>query len=75
MTQIKNINLSELHKKLDSLHFPSDAQLSVTIEGGKIKHKWNRRKSMDAMKKLKGSGNGKLLDALIRERQDDLKYK
>ncbi len=29
---------------------------------------WNKEKALEAMKKLKGSGNGKLVDALLKER-------
>ena len=35
------------------------------------KKRWDRQKALEAMKKLKGSGNGKLVEALLREREKD----
>jgi hypothetical protein len=29
---------------------------------------WNKQKALEAIKKLKGSGNGRLVDALLKER-------
>ena len=37
MAIIKNISLSELQKKLDSLHLSSDTHLTLTIEEKKVR--------------------------------------
>jgi len=32
---------------------------------------WNRQKALEAIKKLKGSGNGRLVEALLKERSTE----
>lgn len=76
MSTIKHVTISELQKRLHSSHVPSDTQLTVTIdENKKIKRTWNKEKALKAMKRLKGSGNGQLVSALLRERKKDKLYK
>lgn len=72
MSTIKHVTISELQKQLHSSPLPSDTRLTVTIEEKKkIKRVWNKEKATKAMKKLKGSGNGQLVSALLRERRKD----
>ena len=76
MSTIKHVTISELQKQLHSLLLPSDTQLTVIIEEDKrIKRVWNKEKAIKAMKRLKGSGNGQLVSALLRERRKDKLYK
>lgn len=76
MATIKNVTLSKLQEKLNSLQLPSNAQLTIIIEENVgIKNVWDKQKALEAMKKLKGSGNGKLVDALLKERKKDKQYK
>jgi len=76
MATIKHIPLSKLREKLQSLQLPFDTRLTVTIEENKgIKKVWNKQKALKAMKRLKGSGNGGLVGALLKEREKDKLYK
>ncbi|MEW6378225.1 MAG: hypothetical protein AB1611_01325 [bacterium] len=69
MAIIENMTLSELKEKLNSLQLPGDTDLVVTIEKKEeTKKTWDKQKALEAMKKLKGSGNGRLVDALLKER-------
>ncbi|MGR3180075.1 MAG: hypothetical protein ACUZ8E_18700 [Candidatus Anammoxibacter sp.] len=75
MTTIKHVTLSELQKKFNSLHLPSHTRLTVTIEDDEIiKKTINKKNALEAMKKLKGSGNGNLVAALLKEREKDALY-
>nr|VFJ46055.1 MAG: hypothetical protein BECKFM1743A_GA0114220_100329 [Candidatus Kentron sp. FM]VFJ73059.1 MAG: hypothetical protein BECKFM1743C_GA0114222_106982 [Candidatus Kentron sp. FM]VFK06423.1 MAG: hypothetical protein BECKFM1743B_GA0114221_100175 [Candidatus Kentron sp. FM] len=61
--------LSELQPVLDRLSLPSETKLRITLEQNDPDWETRRReRAMEAMKKLRGSGNGKLLDALLEER-------
>jgi len=60
MKQLPNITLSSLNK----LPISPDTLLTVSIEEGKDLKKI----ILAAMKKLRGSGNGKLLKTLLAER-------
>nr|VFJ68263.1 MAG: hypothetical protein BECKDK2373B_GA0170837_12098 [Candidatus Kentron sp. DK]VFJ69564.1 MAG: hypothetical protein BECKDK2373C_GA0170839_12235 [Candidatus Kentron sp. DK] len=64
-----NTTLSELQPVLNRLSLPSETKLRITFEeneaGSEI---WEREKVIAAIEKLQGSGNGKLLDALLEER-------
>jgi len=72
MATIKHITLAELQKKLNSLKLSSDTHLTVTIEEKKASKKiWNKQKALEVMMKLKGSGNGNLVDTLLKEREKD----
>ncbi|MBN2373775.1 hypothetical protein JXL19_08310 [bacterium] len=72
MATIKHITLPELQKKLESLKLSSDTYLTVTIEEMKSKKKvFNKQDALDIMKKLKGSGNGNLINVLLKEREKD----
>ncbi len=71
MQTMKHITLSELNEKFNSLHLPSGTRLTVTIEDKEIKKPFDKQKGLEAMKKLKGSGNGNLVAALLKERRKD----
>ena len=59
--QLEHISLEELNQ----LPISSKTKLSVTIEEAE-----NRRQiALEAMKKLKGSDNGNLLDTLYKSRE------
>nr|VFJ64455.1 MAG: hypothetical protein BECKDK2373B_GA0170837_11379 [Candidatus Kentron sp. DK] len=64
-----NTTLSELQPVLNRLSLPSETKLQVTFEkneaGSEIR---KRERAIAAIEELKGSGNGKLLDALLEER-------
>ncbi|MFQ5772443.1 MAG: hypothetical protein ACE5HX_18045 [bacterium] len=46
--------------------------MTVTIEDGQVtENALKRQKVLKAMKRLKGSGNGNLVTALLKEREKD----
>ena len=70
MPTIEHVTVLELQSLLQSL--PPETRLSVKFEESDVtKNALRRQKALDAMKKLRGSGNGKLLDALLAERERD----
>lgn len=72
MPAIKDVTLSELQDLMRSLQLPADTRMTVTFEENQTVQKaWERRKALEAMRKLKGSGNGNLVAALLAEREKD----
>lgn len=67
---IKHIPLAELQELLHSLQLPPETRLTVKFDDALAVQKvLKRQKALAAMQKLKGSGNGKLVDALLFERE------
>jgi len=72
MSAIEHVTLSELQDLLQSLKLPLDARLTIQFEDAQAMQKaLKRQKAVEAMKKLKGSGNGNLVTALLAEREKD----
>lgn len=72
MSTIELVTLSELHNLLQSLQLPPDTRLTIKFEDTQAVHNaLKRQKAIEAMKKLKGSGNGNLLAALLAEREKE----
>jgi hypothetical protein len=72
MSAIEHVTLSELQTLLQSLQLPADTLVTVQFEDAQAAKKaLKRRKALAAMKKLKGSGNGNLVAALLSEREKD----
>ncbi len=72
MSAIEHVTFSELQDLLRSLQLPPDTRLSVQFEDAQTMQKvLKRQKAVEAMKKLKGSGNGNLVTALLAEREKD----
>ena len=70
MTTIEHVTVLELQDLLQSL--PPETRLSVRFDDPETtKSALKRQKAHDAMKKRRGSGNGKLLEALLVERERD----
>jgi len=73
MSTIERVTLSELQKLLQSLKPPPDTRLTVEFEDAQVVQKaFKRQKAIEAMKKLKGSGNGNLVSALLTEREKEV---
>jgi len=74
MSMVEHVTLSELQDFLQSLQLPPDTRLTIQFEDTvTIQKALKRQKAVQAMKKLKGSGNGNLVTALLTERaKDDL---
>ena len=65
-----NITLSELQSFLNHLSLPSETRLSIVFDDNDASVEiLKRKRAIDAIKKLKGSGNGNLTNALLKERQ------
>jgi hypothetical protein len=72
MSTIEHVTLSELQDLLQSLQLPPDTRLTVKFEDAQAVQKaLKRQKAIEAMKKLKGSGNGNLVTALLAEQEKD----
>ncbi len=72
MSAIEHVTISELQELLQSLKLPPDTRLTIQFEDGQAVEKaLKRQKAIEAMKKLKGSGNGKLVSALLAEREKE----
>jgi len=72
MSAIEHVTFSELEDLLRSLQLPPDTRLTVQFEDAQAMQKvLKRKKAIEAMKKLKGSGNGNLVTALLSEREKD----
>ena len=72
METLSHITLSELQALFNDTNLSREIRLTVTIENGNnALTVAKRRKAIDAMKKLKGSGNGNLVNALLLDRMRD----
>lgn len=72
MSTIEHVTLSELQDLLQTLQLPPDTRLTVKFEDAQAVQKaLKRQKAIEAMKKLKGSGNGNLVSALLADREKE----
>ena len=72
MSMIEQVTLAELQELLHSLQLPPDTRLTIKFEDTQaVQRALNRHKAIEAMKKLKGSGNGKLVTALLAAREKE----
>ncbi len=72
MSTTINITVSELQLFLNHLSLPSETRLSIIFDDNDASVEiLKRKRAIDAIKKLKGSGNGNLTNALLKEREKD----
>ena len=72
MSTFESVTVSELPDLLRSLQLPPDTRLKIIFEDDEVMAKAARRKrALEAMQKLKGSGNGNLVATLLAERAKD----
>ncbi len=72
MSTFEHVTISELQNLLQSLQLPIDTRVTITFEDGRaIQEALKRQKALQAMQKLRGSGNGNLVAALLAEREKD----
>jgi len=72
MSAIEHVTVSELQDLLQSLKLPPETRLTIKFEDGQAAQKaLKRQKAIEAMRKLKGSGNGNLVSALLTEREKE----
>ena len=69
MESFKHITLSELQALIKDLQLSPETRLSVQFDNTEAVQKaLKKQKSIAAMKKLRGSGNGRLMNALLADR-------
>lgn len=72
MPTIEHIKLSELQNLLQSLQLPPETRLTIEFEDSQaIERAMKRKKAIEAMRKLKGSKNGNLVNALLTGREKE----
>lgn len=72
MTTLSNITLSEFESLLQGVHLPTETRVTITFEDDYTALELiKRKKALEAMRKLRGSGNGNLVNVLLQERKRD----
>jgi hypothetical protein len=72
MSTIENITLAELKDLLSHIKLAEMTRLTVTFDDDRSGIEiLKKKRALDAMNKLRGSGNGNLLNALLKEREKD----
>jgi hypothetical protein len=72
MQTIENLTLSEFQDLLSHVKLPTKTRLTVTFEDDQSAVEiLKRKRAIEAMQKLRGSGNGNLVTALLNERDKD----
>ncbi len=72
MTTLSNITLTEFESLLQGVHLPTATRFSITFEDEHTALELiKRKKALEAMRRLRGSGNGRLVNVLLDERKRD----
>lgn len=71
MATLENITISEFKALLSHARLPASARVTVTFEDQSVFETIKKKRAAEAMKKLRGSGNGNLVNALLKEREKD----
>jgi len=72
MSVAMNLTLSEFQTLLSNVRLPLETRFTVTFEDNRSGIEiLRRKKAADAIQKLRGSGNGNLVNALLKEREED----
>ena len=72
MTTLAHITVSDFTSLVQTANLPLDTRITVTVEDDDAAMKLvQRQKALVAMRKLRGSGTGRLVETLLRERQKD----
>ncbi len=70
MSTLAHITLAEFQWLLRESHLPNDTRISVTFDDQQAEIAvLKRQRALEALQKLKGSGNGRLLAALLQDRE------
>lgn len=70
MTTLTHITLSEFQTLLKGIQLPRETRLTVTFEDKQSAMAIaQRNKALEALHKLRGSGNGNLLRVLLEDRE------
>lgn len=72
MTTLVHITLSEFQTLLRGVQLPRETRLTVTFEDERSAIAIaQRKKAIEAMRKLRGSGNGNLMKVLLQDREQE----
>lgn len=72
MQTLENITVSEFQDLLNHVKLSKKTRLTVTFEDDQSAIEiLKKKRAMEAMQKLRGSGNGNLVTALLNERDKD----
>ena len=73
MSTVEHVTVSQLEELLRSLRLPGDARVTVAFDDDDpvTEKALRRRKAEEAIKRLRGSGNGNLVAALLAEREKE----
>ena len=72
MTTLAHITVSDFTSLVQKANLPLDARITVTVEDDDAAMKLvQRQKALIAMQKLRNSGTGHLVEALLQERDKD----
>ncbi len=75
MSILESVTVSELTDLLHSLQLPPDTRIKIIVEDETaIQTAIRRKKALEAMQKLKGSGNGNLVAALLADRANGSEF-
>jgi hypothetical protein len=73
MTTLSSIKFSDLRDLLKSANVPEDSRVTITFEDDRVGTEISKReKALAAMKKLRGTGNDKLVKTLLDQRKKDM---
>lgn len=72
MSTLESVTVSELTDLLHTLQLPPNTRMKIIFEDETaVQTAIKRKKALEAMQKLKGSGNGNLVNALLTDRAND----
>jgi hypothetical protein len=72
MTTLTHITISEFQALIKRSQLSSETRVSITFEDDHtVLELIKRKKIYEAMRKLRGSGNGNLVNVLLQEREGD----
>ncbi len=75
MSTLKKITLSEFQLLLKYAKLPLETRMTVIFDDDKSEVEiLKQKRTFEVMKKLRGSGNGRLVKVLLQEREKDLKH-
>ncbi|MCU0286189.1 MAG: hypothetical protein MUF15_07290 [Acidobacteria bacterium] len=72
MSTVENITVSEFKDLLNHVKLPEKTRLTVTFDDNQMTLEiLKKKRALEAIHKLRGSGNGNLVKTLLKERAKD----
>lgn len=70
-----NVSFSELQEMSHQWNLPPDTKLKISFEDDEAAQKIIKtQNALEAIRKLKGTGNGNLINTLLKEREKDITH-